>query len=345
MSVVLLVVRLALAAIFAVAAVSKLADRSQTRRTLTEFGVPAGLAPAGAVVLPVAELAAAVLLVPTPTARWGALLALVLLALFTIGIGRVLARGERPDCNCFGGVHSAPVGPGTLVRNLVFAAGAALVLAAGGGESLTALDGEAVLAIAAAAAGLLLLGLTWFCWELFKQNGRLLSRVAVLEETVGLGSEQLPPLAEFELGDPAPDIVFATPEGEPVLVSQLLRPDRPVALIFTDPACGGCQALTERLPELREEIGDAVEPILLRAKREALIAYGVGAIPGAVAIDSEGRMASAAAIGEKAVVDLLRSIGDGPDLELIEVSRSGGSRPEHVGRPLDISARSAGVQR
>jgi uncharacterized membrane protein YphA (DoxX/SURF4 family) len=344
-SVVLLVLRLALAAIFAVAAVSKLADRSQARRTLSEFGVPARLAAAGALILPAAELAAAALLVPTATARWGALLALVLLALFAIGIGRVLARGERPDCNCFGGVHSAPVGPWTLARDLAFAAGAALVLAAGAGESLAALDGDAVQAIAAAAAGLLLLGLAWFCWELFKQNGRLLSRVAVLEEAVGIGSEQLPPLAELELGDPAPDVVFATPDGEPVAVSQLLRADRPVALIFTDPACSGCRALTERLPELRREIGDAAEPILLRARREGLIAYGVGAIPGAVAVDPEGRIASAAAIGEEAVVDLLRSFADGPDLELIEMPRGRGSAPESVGRPIDISARSAGARR
>lgn len=343
-SVALLVLRLGLAAIFAVAAVAKLADRSQTRRTLTEFGVPAGLVPAGALLLPAAELAAAVLLVPTPTARWGALLALLLLALFAIGIGRVLARGERPDCNCFGGVHSAPVGPWTLGRNLALALGAAVVLAGGAGKSLAALDGEAVLVIAAAAAGLLVLGLGWFCWELFKQNGRLLSRVAVLEEAVGIG-EQLPPMAELALGDPAPDIVFATPEGEPVLVSQLLRPDRPVVLVFTDPACGGCRSLTERLPQLRGELGDAVEPILLHAQRAGLIAYGVGAIPGAVAVDSEGRMASAAAIGEKAVVDLLRSLANGPDLELIEVPRGRAAAPEGGAAPIDISARLARLPR
>ncbi|MFN8216861.1 MAG: MauE/DoxX family redox-associated membrane protein [Solirubrobacterales bacterium] len=319
MSVALLVVRLGLAAIFAVAAVTKLADRAGTQRTLADFGVPAGLVPAGALALPAAELAAAALLVPTPTARWGALLALVLLLLFAIGIVRVLARGERPECNCFGGVHSAPVGPGTLIRNLAFAVGAALVLAAGAGKSLAAVDGAVVLTVAAGAAGLLLLGLTWFCWELFKQNGRLLSRVAVLEEAVGVGAE-LPPLAEFELGDPAPDLVFATPAGEPVMVSQLLRPDRPVALVFTDPACGGCQALTDRLPELRAEVGDAIEPVLLHARREALIAFGVGAIPAAVAVDSEGRMASAAAIGERAVVELLRSFAGAPELELIEMA-------------------------
>ncbi len=316
----LLLVRLALAAIFAVAAASKLADRAQTRTTLTEFGLPAGLAPAAALALPLAELAAAVLLVPSPTARWGALLALVLLALFILGIGRVLARGEQPDCNCFGGVHSAPVGPRTLVRNLIFAAAAALVLTAGAGESLADLDGGTALAILGAGAGLLLLGLTWFSWELFKQNGRLLTRVAALEEAAGIGSE-LPPLAEFELGDPAPDIVFATPEGEPVAVSELLLPDRPVALIFTDPACGGCQALVERLPELREEVSEVIEPVLLHARREALIAFGVGAIPGAVAVDPQGRIASSAAIGEEAVVELLRSTGGGPDI----LNLSGGS--------------------
>ena len=80
MTVALLIARLLLAAVFAVAALGKLADRAGSRRALVEFGVPQPLAAPGAIVLPALELAVAVLLLPARTSVWGALGAFVLLA-------------------------------------------------------------------------------------------------------------------------------------------------------------------------------------------------------------------------------------------------------------------------
>src|SRR4051794_22647862 len=118
MEVVLLGARLVLAAVFLTAALGKLGDRSGFRRTLAGFGLPPGPARVAAAALPPVELAVAVALVVPGLARWGALAAVLLLLAFCAGVGRALARGETPDCNCFGRVRSAPVGPGTLARNL-----------------------------------------------------------------------------------------------------------------------------------------------------------------------------------------------------------------------------------
>ena len=131
MSTALLVVRLLLAGVLGVAAVGKLADRAGSRRAVVDFGVPERLASPAASLLPLAELAAAGLLVPAATAEWGALLALVLLAFFVAAIALNLFKGRRPDCHCFGQLHSAPAGWSTLVRNLVLAAAAAWVVVAG----------------------------------------------------------------------------------------------------------------------------------------------------------------------------------------------------------------------
>ena len=60
--------------------------------------------------MPIAELAVAIALLPVRTARIGGLGALLLLALFTIAIGRSIARGEATDCHCFGQLHSEPIG-------------------------------------------------------------------------------------------------------------------------------------------------------------------------------------------------------------------------------------------
>ena len=122
MSLILLVARVLLALVFVVAGLAKLADRAGARQALRDFGVPAVLATPLGLLLPLAELAVAVALLPAQSAWWGALGALVLLLLFVAGIGANLARGRRPDCHCFGQLHSAPAGWPTLIRNAVLAA-------------------------------------------------------------------------------------------------------------------------------------------------------------------------------------------------------------------------------
>src|SRR5437764_1451984 len=117
MGVTLLAARLLLAAVFAVAALTKVADRAGTRQAIMNFGLPALLAGPLGLLLPAAELAVAVALVPTVSAWWGAIGAFTLLLLFSAGIGVNLARGRRPDCHCFGQLHSEPVGWPTLARN------------------------------------------------------------------------------------------------------------------------------------------------------------------------------------------------------------------------------------
>jgi uncharacterized membrane protein YphA (DoxX/SURF4 family) len=71
MHVALLVARVLLVLVFIVAGVTKLADRVGSKQTLVDFGVPASLAAPLGVLLPLAELAAAVALIPASTA-WGA---------------------------------------------------------------------------------------------------------------------------------------------------------------------------------------------------------------------------------------------------------------------------------
>ncbi len=131
MSAAVLLVRLVLAAVLAAAGLAKLADREGTGRAVVDFGVPARFAPPVSVLLPLAELGAAALLVVPATARWGGLLALLMLAFFVTAIAVNLAKGRRPDCRCFGQVHSAPAGWSTLVRNAVLAAAAVFVVVAG----------------------------------------------------------------------------------------------------------------------------------------------------------------------------------------------------------------------
>ena len=128
---VLLVSRLLLAAVFAVAGAAKLADIAGSRSAVAGFGVPERLAGLIGTLLPFAELATAALLLFVGTARAGATAALALLLAFSVGIAASISRGEAPDCHCLGQLHSEPAGPRTLRRNFALALVAGLVVAAG----------------------------------------------------------------------------------------------------------------------------------------------------------------------------------------------------------------------
>ena len=117
-----------LALVFVVAGAAKLADRAGSRKAVADFGVPSSLASPLATLLPLAELAVAAALIPAASAWWGALGALALLLLFVAGISINLARGKKPECHCFGQLHSAPAGWRTLARNGALAAIAGFVL-------------------------------------------------------------------------------------------------------------------------------------------------------------------------------------------------------------------------
>ena len=102
MDALLLAARLILAAVFLVSGISKLFDLSGSQKAMRSFGVPENMTRVGGILLPIVEIVIAVLLIPVVTARWGALLALVLLAVFIAGISFNLSRGRKFDCHCFG---------------------------------------------------------------------------------------------------------------------------------------------------------------------------------------------------------------------------------------------------
>jgi methylamine dehydrogenase accessory protein MauD len=282
--------RLLLASVFATAGLAKLADRAGSRRVAADFGVPAALSAPFGVLLPLAELAVAVALIPAATALWGALGALAFLLLFVVGIGVNLARGRRPECRCFGQLHSAPVGWKTLARNGALAAVAAFLVWRGwGGEMgpsavgwIGALSTVQVLGLA---GGLLVLGLLiaqwWFLFGLLRQNGRLLARLGAVEESLaaaGLapappedGAHGDEPAYGVPVGTPAPDFSLRDLQGEEVTLDSLYAPGRPVLLLFIDPDCEPCDDL---LPEVRswqeEHAGEfTVVPISRGASEES----------------------------------------------------------------------------
>jgi peroxiredoxin/uncharacterized membrane protein YphA (DoxX/SURF4 family) len=341
--------RLLLAAVFTVAGAAKLRDRDGTSTTLEQFGLPPGWARPGALLLPLAELVVAVLLLFDPTARAGAAGAIALLAAFAAAIAVSLSRGESPDCNCFGQVHSEPVSASTLARNGLLALPALLVLAAGDrGAAAGALDGLAGLdtatSLAAAALALVLVGLgiqAWVTLHLMRQHGRILLS---LDELAGGGPIAAPQRAAgLPVGAPAPNFTLPTTDGPRVRLSDLVDDQGRLVLAFADPDCSSCHTLAPELAALQR---DSAEPRLVvvisrtdaTAAREmaseydwslAMIdgdgaladAFEVSGTPAAVAIGPGGLVHSDLAMGPDAVRRLLLAMhqqdGDGFNLPVV----------------------------
>lgn len=114
------------ALVLAVSAGGKLWARDRVPADLIAFGVPSALAPALSWVLPIVEVGVTVTLLVPATRTAGAIVAVVMLSVFTGGVAANLLWGRRPPCACFGGGQGRPISGVTLVRNAVLVALAVL---------------------------------------------------------------------------------------------------------------------------------------------------------------------------------------------------------------------------
>ncbi len=351
MNAVLLVLRLVLALVFLVAGVAKLSDRDGSREAAQAFGVPARLAGATAVLLPIAELVAAALLVPSVTAPVGAALAAVLLLAFCAGITRSMVRGEAPDCHCFGQLHSSPAGPRTLIRNVALLAIAVLLLAAGPGTSATewiaGLSGTAAVALVAGVVlAAVLAASAAFALSLLRQHGRLLLRVDALEQAledngivVAETDDAVPaPTGGLAPGSPAPDFQLLDVRRRKVTLEGLSDHRRPVLLMFTDPGCGPCSAMMPQVADWQREHADelrialisrgdhdanaaharehGLDDILIQHDREVSERYLVNGTPSAVLIAPDGTIDSPLYEGADAIEALVNGQLGAPVLDI-----------------------------
>lgn len=352
MAAALLVARVVLAGVFIFAGAAKLADPAGSRAAAADFGVPEPLAGLVGSLLPVAELAVAAALLVSPLAWFGSLGAAALLGCFSVAIGNALAHGRSPDCHCFGQVHSEPASWRTLARNVVLLTIAAFVAIAGwNGVGISAtrwVTRVPAATLVAIAAGVVLVALVsfqaWFSLQLLSQNGRTLERLAALEEMLAgiagpVGAPRNSARADPEplgagllgqglpVGVVAPAFELAGVDGEARSLDSLLAGGRRLLLLFSDAACGPCDALLPDVARWEQEhrgrlavaviaSGDQrrnrekasrheLAGLLLAQDREVAGAYQAYGTPSAVVVDPDGRVASPVVAGSEAITKLV----------------------------------------
>jgi thiol-disulfide isomerase/thioredoxin len=369
--VLLLIVRLAVAITFAVAAVLKLLDRDDTAESIRQFGAPEPLVSAATVALPVVELLVAALLVPAPTAVVGAVAAAVLLTAFSAAILRVLSRGEAVACRCFGRHSDRPVGPRTLVRNGVLLLLSIWIAVSGTPDPVPSVLRDAwsndavrvtlgvVLVAAVVAEGLVI-------WQLLVSHGDVLRRLRDME-VVGSGGATpiaVPVHLGLPLGKPAPTFELTGLDGHHVRSSGLLGAGVPTLVLFTDPACGPCHELRPDLETWQHAMEGQLDVLLvsrgdLEANRadassalasrtfvqhrdEVADAFRATGTPSAVIVDGDGMIGSGVVAGATAIRSLVQEQIDAmplhgrlaPSIELLDLDGRPASPP--VGRPYVV---------
>lgn len=328
-------VRLLLAAIFGFAAAAKLQDRASFTRSLPPLGVPAGAVRIVGLVVPAAELIIAGLLLPASTARWGAGLALIVLAIFTLVVLRAASRGVTAACACFGATVAEPVGGWTVARNSLLMALTALVLLSGPGSSLTtagadlaqATSAERTLTVALLIALLALAGCASYIARLLTAAAASqadLSRVRG-ELTAARHAAAQPESGGLPEGDDAPPFELPRLEGDRSSLTSLGADGRPLLLVFMSAHCTACHQLwpdierwqhDPRVPfavacvcsgsdqsiEMRV-MGHQVTHVLLEGEAQVGDAYGISLRPSAVFV-ANGRIASPTVAGVEGIRNL-----------------------------------------
>ncbi len=362
METILLLIRIILAAIFALAGIGKMLDLEGSKKAMRDFGVPEMLARPFSVGLPIVEIVVAILLLFTQSAWFGAIGGFLLLATFIGGMAFLMAKGEAPDCHCFGAIESEPVSSKSVIRNVIFAM-LALVLIVSGRENqgLGILDStnnfteqnsmQMILGLATVA---LLAAIVYFLKQISEQQLQIMRRIEILEFTAADGTKMVEreeisaPENILLIGAPAPDFKLPDLDGKTISLEHLLMKAKPILLFFVGPSCGPCGALVPEIEVWQTELenklnfvfvssGEAVDnaqkfggnsfnQILLQKNREVSELFGAKWTPTALLISADGRVASRAVAGDTAIrelIDKFKSESEKNEIVLIGEGESG----------------------
>lgn len=372
MEILLLLIRIFLAAIFVLAGIGKLLDLEGSEKAVKDFGVPNDLAKPFAVALPIAELVIAVLLLPVSTAWFGAIGGFLLLLVFIGGMLWQMAQGNAPDCHCFGQIHSEPVSAKSLIRNAIFAILSFFLIVQGNqNQGLSLLDssnnsteGNGMSLILGLATVGLLAAAVYFLKIISDQQTQIMRRIEILELTSFEGGatkreDVSQPQEGLIIGTPAPDFELPDINGKQVSLGQILTPKKPVLLLFVGPNCSPCAALLPEIEKWQDELksklnfvfisngkvkenlekfaGNSLKQILLQNDKEVAELFNAQWTPTALVINSDGNIASRLAVGDKAVRELVENIKteiDKSNLLLIAPKNGNSSAKSQLGSTL-----------
>jgi thiol-disulfide isomerase/thioredoxin len=335
---ILILSRLFLAAIFATAGIAKLLDLKGSETAVRDFGVHESLVKPFSFILPICEIVIALLFFPVASSWFGAVASLTLLIGFNVGMGYQMAKGNAPNCHCFGQLHTEPVSAKSLIRNTIFAVPALFLVLRGVAAQGPSFAAERIyttefvfgVLILAALAGMLL-----FLKNILDMQSEVLRRIEILEVIAGDGgsverNEAGDPNDSLPIGAVLPDFELPDLKGKRITVDHLLSTLKPTLFVFVAPTCQPCRALIAELEDWIAELEGKVnfvfisrggedanfekfpdviiDRILLQSDREVQNILYARWSPSALLVNGDGRVASHVAAGDAAIRRLVAKI-------------------------------------
>jgi len=358
----LLIIRIVLAGLFATAGVAKLADLSGAEKAARGFGFSGALSTLGPIALSVAEIVLAVSLLFPSFSWYGAIGMAALLAAFIGMMVYQWSKGNAPDCHCFGQLHSEPVGVKSIVRNVLFLALAGLLVVRGPlgqGLQIQQVTAEMVPTVLGTAALIMLGGALLYLRKILATQDELRRRLDVLELLSGDGSSHghehvSDPELGLPIGSPLPEYELKAFDGQLMSIRNMFEPGKGVLFFFVSPTCEPCQSLLPQFRTWSEEIRERVTTvfvssgnekenrrkfqdlgraqILLDDRRQFALAVGGRWTPTALYVDANLRIGSHVAAGDVSIEELIEKIKSA-DLDAPFTYFSNGN---HHGRGLKI---------
>lgn len=362
--------KLLLAGVFAVAGIAKLFDLKGSEKAMAGFGLHKSAAKPAAVILPVVELIIAYWLLTPSVAWYGAAGAFLLLVIFIVAMAAQIAKGNTPDCHCFGQIYSKPISAWSVIRNIALLTPALILLWRMNGISL----GELALWLGAATSttenmgyflGLgnlvLLIAAVFFLRKLSIAQDNLDRRGDTQQnENTAAGGHQhehnTSPDEGLPIGAPVPDFELPDMDGRTVSFEGMAG-GKAALFFFISPTCAPCKALLPEIGKWQEEFAGKIDfifissgsvednsaklpqlggqTVLLQKKKETADLFKAKWTPTAILANAEGMLASRPAAGDAAIRDLIDKVREkSENIDFVENGRGMGPNELKIGQSV-----------
>jgi peroxiredoxin/uncharacterized membrane protein YphA (DoxX/SURF4 family) len=341
MEIVLLLVRLFLFAVFAVAGIAKLLDSRGSVRSAEDFGVPESLSKAFSIVLPIVEIVVAIGFLFSDFSWYSAILALLMMSVFIGGMVYQIWQGNAPNCHCFGQLSKEPIGNKSLIRNAIFAAASIVLIISGrdfqglsavswianlsNGERMQFVFGLLIIALIAVAVV--------YLSKILEQAKSINQQFEVMDFLSKESSQPveredvLVPQAGLPIGMPLPKFSLPDSLGKNISLDDLLLEQKPILFFFVAPTCNPCQQLLPEIDGWQAEFEGRVKfvfvssgkpkdnitkfgkerTVLIENEREIANRLGAEWTPSVILVSREGSAASRPAVGDIAIRELIKN--------------------------------------
>lgn len=181
----------------------------------------------------------------------------------------------------------------------------------------------------------LLAAVVLYLKKISEQQTQIMRRMEMLELTALGGKDVVredvaPPTEGLPIGSPAPEFSLPDVNGKAVSLKNLTAQGKPVLFFFVSPTCQPCAAMLPEIEAWQNELkgklnfafissgaakenldklaGETLKQILLQKERETALAFGAPWTPTAILVNADGSVASRAAVGDKAIRELVEMI-------------------------------------